>query len=146
MDAERAPSVENDVNEESEATPPNTSPSDSVSPAVAGAFGHDGRASIDLWNAIAPCWYRIADSAAVPAILKISFDANGGLALPPEIERDPSVPITDQSLKAEAQALQALAECGSYPMAQGQQGVLVQFPTPGKKNEIQQTSAVATLH
>ncbi|CAM3344616.1 hypothetical protein ASTA108788_16920 [Asticcacaulis taihuensis] len=105
---------------------------DSTAEATAGAFGQNGQANLDLWNAIAPCWNRIADGATLPATLKISFDANGGLALPPEIERDPDAKITDQSLKSEAQALQALSECGAYPMAQGQQNVVVQFPTPGQ--------------
>ena len=103
---------------------------DSTAEATAGAFGQNGQANIDLWNAIAPCWNRIADGATLPATLKISFDATGALAVPPEIERDPDAPITDQSLKSEAQALQALAECGAYPMAQGQQSVVVQFPSP----------------
>lgn len=107
-------------------------PSDSATEVTAGAFGQNGEANLDLWNAIAPCWNRIANSATLPATLKITFDGNGGLALPPEIERDPDAPITDQSLKAEAQALQALAECGAYPMAEGQQGVVVKFPTPGQ--------------
>lgn len=106
--------------------------SDSTTEATAGAFGQNGEANLDLWNAIAPCWNRIANNTTLPATLKISFDGNGGLALPPEIERDPAAQITDQSLKAEAQALQALAECGAYPMAQGQQSVVVKFPTPGQ--------------
>jgi hypothetical protein len=84
----------------------------------------------DLWNAIAPCWNRVADKNSLPTRLKLSFDASGGVSAPPEIERDPEAPITDQSLTSEAQALQALSECGAYPMAQGQQGVVVQFP-PG---------------
>ncbi len=106
--------------------------SDSATEATAGAFGEHGQSNLDLWNAIAPCWNQIAGSATLPAALKITFDAAGGLALPPEIERDPDAPITDQSLKSEAEALQALAECGAYPMAQGQQNVVVRFPAPGQ--------------
>jgi len=105
---------------------------DSTAEATAGALGQNGQANLDLWNAIAPCWNRIADGATLPATLKISFDATGALAVPPEIERDPDAPITDQSLKSEAQALQALSECGAYPMAQGQQDVVVRFQTPGQ--------------
>jgi hypothetical protein len=85
----------------------------------------------ELWNAIAPCWNRVADNNSLPTKLKLSFDASGGLAAPPEIERDPDAPITDESLKSEAQALQALSECGAYPMAQGQQNVVVKFPQGG---------------
>ncbi|WP_303828272.1 hypothetical protein [Asticcacaulis taihuensis] len=105
---------------------------DSTAEATAGAFGQNGQSNLDLWNAIAPCWNRIADSATLPATLKISFDSMGALAVPPEIERNPDALITDQSLKSEAQALQALSECGAYPMAQGQQDVVVRFPTPGQ--------------
>jgi len=105
----------------------------STSPATAGAFGHDGQSNLDLWNAIAPCWNRIADDSTLPATLRISFNAAGGLAAPPEIERDPNAPITDQNLRSEAQALQALAECGAYPMAKGQRNVQVQFPAPPLK-------------
>jgi hypothetical protein len=98
--------------------------------ATVDAFGQNGQSNLDLWNAIAPCWNRIASGSTLPATLKVTFDANGGLALPPEIEREPEASITDESLKSEAQALQALSECGAYPMAQGQQNVMVKFPIP----------------
>ena len=103
-------------------------PSDGKRSATAGAFGHNGQTNIDLWNAIAPCWNRITDKDTLSATLTISFADDGGLSEPPVIERDPNAPITDQSLKSEALALQALAECGAYPMARGQRGITVQFP------------------
>jgi len=111
-------------------TPDSSTSFDTVAHATAGTFGHDGQSNLDLWNAIAPCWNRVAGSSTLTATLKITFDADGGLATPPEIERDPDAPITDRSLQSEAQALQALAECGAYPMAKSQQGVTVKFPAP----------------
>lgn len=105
-------------------------PSDSTSPASAGAFGQNGEAYTDLWNAIAPCWNRIADAKTLPAKLTISFSPDGGLSAPPVIERDPDAEITDDSLHAEAKALQSLSECGPYPMAKDLQNVTVMFPLP----------------
>ena len=111
-------------------------PSTSTADAAAGAHGQSGQSNTDLWNAIAPCWNRIADGKTLPATLKISFDTNGQLSIPPEIERDPDAEITDQNLRSEGQALQALAECGAYPMAEGQQGVVVQFAPPNETQVI----------
>jgi|GEM_PF-2566592 len=119
------------VNSESETkiTPSdNEAPSDGVAAAAAGAHGQNGQTDTDLWNAIAPCWNRIADKDTLPAILTITFDSDGSLATPPIIERDPDAPITDSSLQSEAKALAALAECGAYPMAANQQNVAVVFP------------------
>ncbi len=84
----------------------------------------------DLWKTIAPCWNRVADGTTLPATLRLSFDADGGIAVPPEIERDRSAVISHQSLKSESQALQALAACAPYPMARSQQDVVVHFPRP----------------
>ena len=116
-------------------TPPSDSqtPSDSTSPASAGAFGQNGEAYTDLWNAIEPCWNRIADVKTLPAKLTISFSPDGGLSTPPVIERNPDAEITDDSLHAEAKALQALSECGAYPMAKDLQNVTVLFPPSGQE-------------
>ena len=105
-------------------------PSDSIAQATAGAHGQNGQANTDLWNAIAPCWNRIAGKDTLSATLTISFAADGGLSVPPIIERNPDAPITDQSLQSEAKALAALAACGVYPMVKGQQRITVVFPTP----------------
>ena len=105
-------------------------PSNSTTQASAGAFGQNGETYTDLWNAIAPCWNRIADVKTLPAKLTISFSPDGGLSAPPVIERDPDAEITDESLHAEAKALQALSECGAYPMAKSLQSVTVKFPPP----------------
>lgn len=96
-----------------------------------------------LWNAIAPCWSSLANHSTLPVRLKLSFDAKGQLGTPPEIDRDPNVPITEQSLKSEALALQAVGECGTYPMARGQQSVLLEFPTPSETTSAQQISEMA---
>lgn len=105
-------------------------PSEDTAQAAAGAHGQNGKANTDLWNAIAPCWNRIAAKDTLSATLTISFTEDGGLSIPPVIDRDPDAPITDQSLQSEAKALAALAECGAYPMVKGQQNVKVVFPAP----------------
>ena len=96
----------------------------------AGQSGTTAGAGDDLWNAIAPCWKRIAGQDTLSVTLKITFAANGGLSKPPVIVRDDKTPITPQSLRSEAQAIAALAQCGAYPMAASKQGVEVRFPHP----------------
>lgn len=85
----------------------------------------------DLWKAIAPCWNRIADKNTLPVTLEVSFSPMGNLAKPPVIRRDPSKPINDQALRSESQAITALAQCGPYLMAFGQENVRVSFPKKG---------------
>jgi len=101
-----------------------------AAPGGAGQAGTTSGASDDLWAAIAPCWKRDAGSDTLPVALKITFGATGGLAKPPEIVRATDTAITPQSLRSEAQALTALAECGVYPMAADRQDVEVHFPRP----------------
>jgi len=105
-------------------------PSDSVMEAGAGAHGQNGQANTDLWNAIAPCWNRLADDRTLSATLTISLAGDGGLAVAPVIDRDLDAAITDQTLQSEAKALAALSECGPYPVAGGQQNVTIVFPSP----------------
>ena len=50
-------------------------------------------------------------------------------ALPPPV-RDETATITPQSLRSEARAIAALAQCGGYPMAANRQDVEVHFPRP----------------
>lgn len=104
-----------------------------------GAFGQNGQAFLDLWNAVSPCWRRIAGDGALPATLTVSFDNHGGLSAPPIIERAPEAFPSEDSLHAEAMALQALAECGSYSMAKNLQNVKIKFPSG-------QSSATAVKH
>ena len=101
--------------------------------AAAGAAGENGQADDTLWGAIAPCWEQLAGKDTVAATLRVSFTSTGLLSAPPEIERDPSAAINTQTLQSEAKAIQALASCGAYPMAQGQENVEIKFPTPGPK-------------
>jgi len=102
-----------------------------ATPAMAGA-GQSGTTAGagDLWTAIAPCWKRVAGEDTLPVTLEISFTAGGALAKPPVIDRAADAAITPQSLRSEAQALSALAQCGAYPMAAGRSGVKVDFPRP----------------
>ena len=118
---------------------PNLAPADRSSPtssplaAAAGGVGQGGETAgvaNDLWGAIAPCWNRLADKTTLPVELSVSFAEDGKLSKPPVIERAGSAQINDQSLRSEALALQALAACGGYAMAKGQQDVRVNFPKP----------------
>jgi len=101
-----------------------------ATPGGAGQTGTTSGAGDDLWAAIAPCWKRDAGSDTLPVALKITFGATGGLAKPPIIVRATAAAITPQSLRSEAEALSALAQCGAYPMAAGRQDVEVHFPKP----------------
>ncbi|WP_140986909.1 hypothetical protein [Asticcacaulis tiandongensis] len=85
----------------------------------------------DLWKAIEPCWKRLADKNTVPVTLKVTFSPLGNLAKPPEIEREPGAPLTDQLMRSENQAIMALSQCGPYLMAFGQANVRVRFPGGG---------------
>lgn len=90
----------------------------------------DGSTGDDLWGAIAPCWNRLADSRTLPVTLKVSFDANGGIASPPVIEADAVDQSDVQVQRSETIAMQALAACGTYTMAENRAGVKVNFPRP----------------
>jgi len=101
--------------------------------AVAGGAGQDGATTgegDDLWAAIAPCWKRIAGRDALPVRLTVSFAGNGLLERAPQIVRDPSAPIDVHTQLSEAEAIQALSECGVYAMAAGRENVTINFPRP----------------
>jgi len=85
----------------------------------------------DLWKAIAPCWHRMADKNTLSVTLSVSFSPLGNLSKPPVIVRDPAARLTDQQLRSESLAINALAQCGPYLMAFGQNDVSVQFPAGG---------------
>lgn len=82
----------------------------------------------DLWKAIEPCWRRVADKSTQSVTLQVSFSPLGNLAKPPTILRTPGTHIDDRLLRSENQAITALAQCGPYLMAYGQQDVKVVFP------------------
>ena len=128
-------SVQQLAGQESAPFPPPADATSSSQPAAAavGGAGQSGTTSgsgDDLWSAIAPCWKRIAGQDTLSVTLKITFAANGGLSKPPVIVRDDKAPITPQSLRSEALAMAALAQCGAYPMAANKQAVEVNFPRP----------------
>ena len=85
----------------------------------------------DLWKAIAPCWNRIADKSSLDVTLEVSFSPMGNLSKPPIIHRNPGVSLDDRVLRSESQAISALAQCGPYLMAYGQEHVQVSFPKKG---------------
>ncbi len=95
-----------------------------------GQGGTTAGAGDDLWNAIAPCWKRLAGADTLAVTLEVTFGGDGGLSRPPTIDRGNAAAITPQSLRSEALALSALAQCGAYPMAAGRQGVRIDFPRP----------------
>ena len=82
----------------------------------------------DLWAAIAPCWRRMSDDTTLPVDLIVTFGPDGGLAVPPVIDRDPKAPLDSQRLISESRAIQALAACGAYPMAANRENVKILFP------------------
>ncbi|HWU49144.1 MAG TPA: hypothetical protein VN042_04660 [Asticcacaulis sp.] len=82
----------------------------------------------DLWKAIEPCWRRVADRSTESVTLQVSFSPLGNLAKPPTILRAPGTHVDDRLLRSENQAITALAQCGPYLMAYGQQDVRVMFP------------------
>ncbi len=90
--------------------------------------GRTSRTLNDLWKAIAPCWHRLADKQATGVRLSVSFSSLGNLSKPPVIVRQAGVNLTDRQLKSESLAIAALAQCGPYPMAFGQNDVTVDFP------------------
>jgi len=85
----------------------------------------------DLWKAIEPCWRRAADKNTLAVTLSVSFSPLGNLAKPPAIIRNPGVRLSEQQLRSESLAINALAQCGPYLMAFGQNDVNVQFPAGG---------------
>lgn len=100
---------------------------------AAGGAGQDGTSigsGDELWAAIAPCWKRIAARDALPVRLTVSFAGNGLLQRAPQIVRDPSAPIDVHTQLSEAEAIQALSECGAYTMAAGRENVTISFPRP----------------
>lgn len=118
---------------------PDIPPSPSVPPppspevAAVGGAGKDGTTvgdGDDLWAAIAPCWKRIAAHDALPVRLTVSFADNGLLQRAPEIVRDPAAPVDVHMQLSEAEAIQALSECGAYAMAAGRENVTIRFPRP----------------
>ncbi|ESQ90229.1 hypothetical protein ABAC460_10800 [Asticcacaulis sp. AC460] len=111
------------------ATEPSTS--ERASEANRGATGVGGLTQgegDDLWAAIAPCWRKVLDEHTVPVTLEVTFSAGGGLAEPPVILRGEASASDPKRLVSESKAIQALAECGAYPMAGGQSHVSINFP------------------
>lgn len=103
---------------------------------AAAAMGGEGQGGTstgtvdELWNAIAPCWRRLADKETLPVTLTVSFAGNGMLAKPPVIERPVGENSNMQTLRSESLAITALSECGVYQMAAGREGVAIHFPKP----------------
>jgi len=97
-----------------------------------GSPGNGGQGSTgdDLWGAIAPCWNRLADDKTLPVTLRVSFAPDGNLAAPPVIDADPSQQSDPNVQRSETIAMQALAQCGAYAMAEGKEDVKINFPRP----------------
>ncbi len=85
----------------------------------------------DLWKAIEPCWRRVATKDTEGVTLSVSFSPLGNLAKPPVIMRPTNAQLDSRRLKSESLAIDALAQCGPYLMAFGQNDVSVQFPAGG---------------
>lgn len=118
---------------------PEVAPSDAVGAAVqeqsmAGGTPGDGsgrsQGEDDLWNAIAPCWRRLADAKTQRVSLKVSFAGNGMLAKAAEVEKVVAGAAQSDGLRSASLAMQALAECGAYEMAAGRSDVVIDFIDP----------------
>ncbi|EGF92854.1 hypothetical protein ABI_12920 [Asticcacaulis biprosthecium C19] len=83
----------------------------------------------ELWKAIEPCWNRVTDKSTLDVTLEVSFSPLGNLARPPVIKRTHGALLNDRVLRSENQAITALAQCGPYLMAYGQDQVEIQFPS-----------------
>lgn len=64
-----------------------------------------------LWGLVAPCWRRVSGGTKVWVILEVTLDARGRVGKPPRIVRAASSAVDEARLRAEAQALAALAAC-----------------------------------
>ncbi len=82
----------------------------------------------NLWKAIEPCWRRLVTRDTRAVTLSVSFSPLGNLAKAPVVVRATAGRPDDWQLKSEALAVDALAQCGPYLMAFGQDDVSVQFP------------------
>ena len=56
--------------------------------------------------------------------------STGVLVRAPEIVRDPQAAVDIHTQLSEAEAIQALNECGAYTMAAGRENVTINFPKP----------------
>jgi len=73
--------------------------------------GDNGHMSGDMWSQLQTCW---KPDAAVPVTLEVVIDSSGGLALPPKIIRSSQAVLDERRLRAEAQAIQAVAQCAPF--------------------------------
>jgi hypothetical protein len=90
--------------------------------------GQNTKSLNDLWKAIEPCWRRNATKDTQGVTLVISFSPHGNLSKPPLIDRPRGANLDAGRLRSEAQAINALSQCGPYLMAFGQENVSVSFP------------------
>lgn len=81
-----------------------------------------------LWEAIEPCWTRLAGARARPVTLKVDFSPLGNLASHPVILVDSG--LTDKLTESEIESIatDALSQCGPYTVAFGQKNIIIQFP------------------
>ncbi len=73
--------------------------------------GDTGHMSGDMWSQLQTCW---KPQAPVPVTLEVVIDSSGRLALPPRILRPDSATLDERRLRAEAQAIQAVAQCAPF--------------------------------
>jgi hypothetical protein len=64
-----------------------------------------------LWGLVSPCWDRIGGASRVRVTLEVALDGRGRISRPPRIIRAGSDAADEPRLRAEAQALAALAAC-----------------------------------
>jgi len=76
-----------------------------------------------LWKQIEPCWHRLATKSTHTANLQVSFSPLGN------ISRIADGPAAVDS-NSQAQAIQAMSECGPYVSASSKEDIVITFPAP----------------
>ena len=77
----------------------------------ADARGDNGHVAGDMWSHIETCW---RPDAPVPVALEIVIDPGGRLVLPPKIIRPDHAQLDERRLRAEARAIEAVAQCAPF--------------------------------
>jgi hypothetical protein len=94
---------------------------------AAGGDGSGGQSSgvIDpLWQKVEPCWRRLAAPGTRGTLLRVSISPMGNIAQVTD-DSSPSLPADP---KSQAEAAEALSECGPYLEHSSRENVVLSFP------------------
>jgi len=94
---------------------------------AAGGDGSGGQSSgvIDpLWRQVEPCWQRLAAPGTRGTLLRVSISPMGNIA---QVTDEPSASLPADP-KSQAEAAEALSECGPYLEHSSRENVVLSFP------------------